>query len=192
MLINGNKYRRKKIGTAGSITVESGDTLTVASGGTLTLTGATVTLPTSQALTTPTISGGTVDQAAIEELSESVTGTNVITAAETGKTFYLAGGTDYESTLPTAALGLNFRFVVAAAPTGDTGYTITATPADSINGVIASVPVDDAGIAVTAADNVIFVNDVATVGSWVEFRANATGWFVSGMVNTVEELTANG
>jgi hypothetical protein len=94
--------------------------------------------------------------------------------------------------LPTAALGLNFKFVVAAAPTGDTGYTITATPADSINGPVATVPVDDAGIQVSAADNVIFVNDVALPGDWVELRANATGWFVSGMVSTVEALTGNG
>jgi hypothetical protein len=127
-----------------------------------------------------------------DESVETVTAANVITAAESGKTFYLGGGTDYASTLPTAAAGLRFRFVVAAAPTGDTGYTITGTPADKIFGVVASVPVDDAGIAASAADNVIFVNDVALPGDWVEFHSDGTNWYVSGMVSTVEALTANG
>ena len=125
--------------------------------------------------------------------TEVVTATNVITASESGKTFYLSGGTDYESTLPTAAAGLNFKFVVAAAPTGDAGYTITGTPAAKIQGSVSTngAETEANGILAADEDNVIFVNDVAAVGDWVEFNSDGTNWYVSGGVAALAGLTAN-
>ena len=63
--------------------------------------------------------------------AEVVTATNVITAAESGTTFFLSSATEFVSTLPAPALGLNFTFIVAAAP-ASASYT-TMLFADGIH-----------------------------------------------------------
>lgn len=124
---------------------------------------------------------------------ETVTATNVITAAESGKTFFLSAAAGFESTLPTAAAGLRFKFIVLTAPTSN-GYTITGSPADKISGTVACSGAEDTINGVTAAltDNVILVANVALVGDMVEFVSDGTLWFVNGNVNTYAAITANG
>jgi len=153
---------------------------------TLSVTGAL----TAGAITTSgllTIGGGVVDN------MEVVTATNVITAAESGKTFFLSAVAGFESTLPTAALGLNFRFVVATAPTSN-GYTITGSPADKIFGTVACSGAEDTvnGVTGNATDNVILVHNVALIGDLLEFFSDGTNWYVTGNVNTFAAVTMNG
>ncbi len=125
--------------------------------------------------------------------AEVVTATNVITAEESGKTFYLSAAAGFTSTLPTAALGLVYHFVVKTAPTS-VGYTIVGSPADKIQGTVAANGAEDTvnGIAASDADNVILVANVALVGDTVTFKSDGTNWYVSGLVNTFAALTANG
>ncbi len=134
---------------------------------------------------TPT--GGSLDNV------EVVTATNVITAAESGKTFFLDALAGFVSTLPTAAAGLNFRFIVKTAPTSN-GYTITGSPADVIYGTVACSGAEDTvnGVTASQADNVILVHNVALVGDLVEFYSDGTNWYVTGNVNTFAAITANG
>ena len=136
---------------------------------------------------TVTRTGGTVENV------ETVTATNVITAAESGQTFFLAAVAGFESTLPTAAAGLYFRFIVATAPTSN-GYTITGSPADKIFGTVACSGAEDTinGVTANAADNVILVDNVALIGDLVEFYSDGTNWYVTGNVNTFAAITANG
>lgn len=124
---------------------------------------------------------------------ETVTATNVITAAESGKTFFLSALAGFESTLPTAAAGLNFKFVVSTAPTSN-GYTITGSPADKISGTVACSGAEDTvnGVTAALADNIILVHNVALLGDTVEFVSDGTNWFVTGNVNTFAAVTANG
>ena len=149
--------------------------------GTNTFTGATV------------LSGGVTASGGIVTPSETVTATNVITAAESGKTFFLSALAGFESTLPTAAAGLNFKFVVATAPTSN-GYTITGSPADKISGTVACSGAEDTvnGVTAALADNIILVHNVALLGDVVEFVSDGTNWFVTGNVNTFAAVTANG
>lgn len=123
---------------------------------------------------------------------EVVTATNVITAAESGKTFYLDALAGFVSTLPTAAAGLRFKFVVKTAPTSN-GYTITGTPAAKIQGTVSSngAEAEVNGIDAADEDNVIFVANQAKVGDYVEFNSDGTNWYVSGMVQDLAGLTAN-
>ena len=59
-----------------------------------------------------------INQVADESANvENVTATNVITAAESGKTFFLNAVGGFTSTLPAVAAGLRFRFIVKTAPT---------------------------------------------------------------------------
>ena len=125
--------------------------------------------------------------------TEVVTATNVITSSESGKTFFLSAVAGFESTLPTAAAGLYFKFVVATAPTSN-GYTITGSPADKISGTIAASGAEDTinGVTAALADNVILVANVALLGDVLEFTSDGTNWFVNGNVNTYAAVTANG
>ena len=70
-------------------------------------------------------SGGSLKFAgvAISPAIEVVEATNVITADENGKTFFLKAAAGFQSTLPAPAAGLRFTFIVHTAPTSN-GYTI--------------------------------------------------------------------
>ena len=149
-------------------------------GSTLAVTGA------STFTGTVTFNGGSVEN------TEVVLATNVITAAESGKTFYLSAAAGFVSTLPTAAAGLNFKFVVKTAPTTN-GYTIVGTPVAIIQGTVAANGAEDTvnGVAAVNEDNVILVHNEAEPGDWVEFNSDGTNWYVTGQVNTFAAITAN-
>jgi hypothetical protein len=179
--IPGVKYHgvntAKDVSVSGAVTLSGANTLS----GATTLSGAV------------TLSGGTTISGALVDNVEVVAATNVITAAESGKTFFLNVATGFESTLPTAAAGLHFRFIVATAPTSN-GYTITGSPADKIFGTVACSGAEDTinGVTADAADNVILVHNEAKIGDLVEFYSDGTNWYVTGNVNTYAAITANG
>ena len=93
--------------------------------GTQVTTTATQTL-TGKTLTSPILNGSVGALA-----TEVVTATNVIAAAESGTTFFLNAATEFVSTLPAPAAGLNFRFIVSAAPSG-ASYTVVTTSSSNI------------------------------------------------------------
>jgi hypothetical protein len=140
-----------------------------------------------------TLSGGMTITGPVTESIEVVTATNVITASESGKTFYLSALAGFETTLPTAAAGLSFRFIVKTAPTTN-GYTITGSPADKIQGTVACSGAEATinGVTASDADNVILVANQALVGDLLEFYSDGTNWYVTGNVNTYAAITANG
>lgn len=122
---------------------------------------------------------------------EVVTATNVITAAEDRKTFFLDAAAGFTSTLPAPALGLKFKFVVRTAPTSN-GYIIaTNGGADIIKGGIsegdptaaAASPSDD------NADALTLVANVALAGDWVEVESDGTYWYMRGHTRADGGLT---
>jgi len=138
--------------------------------------------------------GGTVSTVATKTAkTEVVTATNVLTAAESGNTFFLSAAAGFVTTLPAAAAGLEFEFIVKTAPTSN-GYTITGDPADVIFGTVSANGAEDTvnGVTASAADNVILVANQAAVGDRVRFVSDGTNWYVSGAVNTFAAITANG
>lgn len=148
---------------AGSGTTEV-DIVDVSS--TQTLTGKTLTSPI---LTTPT---GT-------DLTEVVTATNVITAAESGSVFFLNSATEFASTLPAVAAGLHFTFIITAAPSG-ANYTIAGASGTPIIGQIATVDVNsatDPDFEVSGVLTVTFVSAKSVVGDKAEFWCDGTNWF---------------
>jgi len=151
-------------------------------------TNTAVTFGSSLAVAgTVTLTGGMVEN------TEVVTATNVITAAESGKTFFLDALAGFVTTLPAAAAGLHLRFIVKTAPTSN-GYTITGDPADVIYGTVACSGAEATinGVTASAADNVILVANQALIGDLVEFYSDGTNWYVTGNVNTFAAITANG
>jgi hypothetical protein len=106
--------------------------------------------------------------------SESVTATNVITAAESGKTFYLNAVGGFTSTLPVPALGLHYKFIVATAPT--TAYIITT---DSGDNVLEGTFLDIVGElqAISAQDTLNFVASTSLVGDSLTVESDGTNWY---------------
>ena len=115
---------------------------------------------------------------------EIVTAANVITADESGKTFYLGTAGGFASTLPAPFLGGNFKFIVRVAPT--TAYTIaTNGGANIIKGGVNELEVDttEDGPYSAVGDLISFVANVAVVGDWVELTSDGTSWFLTGQTN---------
>lgn len=113
--------------------------------------------------------------------AEIVTTTNVILAAENGRTYYLTLAGGFTSTLPVPALGLFFRFVVATAPT--TAYIITTNAGANLLYGMTEERAGTAGVAGAAQDTFNFVANQAIIGDWVEFMSDGTNWYYHGMTN---------
>jgi len=107
------------------------------------------------------------------ENSEAVTATNVITADESGKTFYLNTAGGFTSTLPAPAIGLKYKFIVQTAPT--TAYIITTNAGANI---LQGTFLDIVGelVAITDQDTLNFVASASLVGDSLEVESDGTNW----------------
>ncbi len=126
--------------------------------------------------TAPTLTSPVVNTPTLKQLTEVVTASNTIAASETGTVFILSSATEFPSELPAPAAGLNFVFIVGAAPSG-ASYTITTTSSSNvIKGKQISVA-GDAGDTGSADDTITFVDGEAVAGDMVEVWSDGTSWF---------------
>lgn len=110
------------------------------------------------------------------ETFETVTATNVITAAENGKVFLLNSSTEFVSTLPAPAAGLHYTFIIKAAPSGASYTVVTTSSANIIKGMQLCAA-DAAGDTGTADDTITFADGQAVAGDMVEVWSDGTSWF---------------
>ncbi len=122
------------------------------------------------------------------DLTEVVTATNVITAAESGSVYFLNSATEFVSTLPAPAAGLHFTFIVSAAPSGASYTVVTNSSSNIIKGKQISVA-GDAGDTGTGDDTISFVDGQSVAGDMVELRCDGTSWFAIGVSNVAAGLT---
>lgn len=120
--------------------------------------------------------------------NEIVTATNVITAAESGKTFFLNSATEFVSTLPAVAAGLRFTFIVTAAPSGASYTIVTNSSSNVIKGNQNSVA-GDAGDFGTADDTITFVDGQSVAGDKVELWSDGTSWFAYAISKVAAGIT---
>lgn len=122
---------------------------------------------------------------------EVVTATNVITAAESGKTFFLNSATEFVSTLPAPALGLKYKFIVTGAPSGASYTVICAASATLIKGhVLSSQDAGGNGDSGTTGElTLTFVDGKAVAGDWAELQCDGTNWFVQAGCKTFDAIT---
>ena len=138
------------------------------------------------------VASGGITPTGLKDSVETVAATNIITAAESGKTFFLALAGGFTSTLPAPAAGLNYRFVVAVAPT--TAYVIaTNAGADIMIGGVNELETDttEDGPYDDNADTFNFVANTAVVGDWVDFVSDGTSWFFNGQVKADGAVTTS-
>jgi hypothetical protein len=167
---------------------------------TQTLTNKTLTAPT---LTAPVITGAlTVAAGAVltspslvtptvQDLTEVVAATNIITAAETGSVFFLAHATEFVSTLPAVAAGLHFTFIVGLAPSG-ASYTIVGASGTPIVGHVLSTDVNsatDPDFEVTGVLTITIVNSKAVKGDMVELWCDGTNWYATAKCSVFDAIT---
>lgn len=118
--------------------------------------------------------------------NEDVTATNVITAAESGTTFFLNSATEFVSTLPAPAAGLRYKFIVKAAPSGASYTVVTNASANVIQGLVV---VNGATVAGADEDTITFADTAAAVGDWAEVVSDGTNWYVSGQGGAAGAIT---
>lgn len=188
MDIDRHKLRHVRGNQAGAITLVSGDSITVPSGATLTVAGTLVTTGTLTIGAGATLTSPVLVSPVVTDLSEVVTTTNVIGAGETGKTFYLNAVGGFTSTLPAPALGLRFKFIVKAAPTGASYVITTNGGANVLFGKVLE-RAGTAGVAGAAQDTFNFVVNQAIVSDYIEVESDGTNWYLHGMVDVAAGAT---
>lgn len=142
---------------------------------------------TNKTLTSPVVNNpsGTV-------LSEVVTATNVITAAESGSVFYLNSATEFVSTLPAPALGLRFTFIVSAAPSGASYTVICASSGTLIKGHVLTNDLNsgtDSDFGTSGELTLTFVDGKSVAGDRAVFDCDGTNWFVQASCSVFDAIT---
>jgi hypothetical protein len=124
---------------------------------------------------------------------EVVAATNVIAATESGKTFFLNSATEFASTLPAPAAGLNYTFVVTGAPSG-ASYTVATNAAAQV--IFGHCVASDGTAADTeltgGATTITFVDGQAGVGDCAYVISDGTNWYVRGESAVPAGLTITG
>lgn len=128
-----------------------------------------------------------------KDVAEVVTAANVITAAETGTTFFLDNATGFASTLPAAALGLRFTFIIKTAVTTTAGHTIVCPAAATLfKGVVLTNDVNsgtDADFGTSGEATVTFVINKTVAGDRVDVVCDGTNWFVQSSCSVFDAIT---
>lgn len=123
-------------------------------------------------------SAAEIDMAADSSANtEAVVTTNAITAAESGKTFFLDHATGFVSTLPAVAAGLHYTFIVKTIPTSGNDTIVTNSSANVIEG---AADVDSTLILAANEDSINIVASTALVGDRITVICDGTSWFVDG------------
>lgn len=152
----------------------------------------TATFDAATSVTTLTASGGiTGNVAGIVTgavANEVVTATNVITAAESGTTFFLNAAAGFTSTLPAPAAGLSYTFIVKATATSN-GYTITTNGGANIIYGVQVVAATGAADTASADDTVVFAATNALPGDRAHFVSDGTNWYMTAITAAVNAIT---
>ncbi len=111
---------------------------------------------------------------------EVVTGTNVLTAAESGTTFVLNSADAFVTTLPEVAAGLNFKFYAGVTQVTGGDHTVIAHANDQAT-IFGQCVVAGVVILATVEDTIIFEEDTMLPGDYVDLFCDGVNWYVNGM-----------
>jgi len=124
-------------------------------------------------------------------MAEVVITTKAVSAAESGKTFFLDLAAGFTTTLPAPAIGLRYKFIVKTAPT--TAYIINTPTANimvvSVNELETDTTED--GPSDDDADTFNFVANVALPGDFVDVYCDGTKWYLLGQTRADGAVTTS-
>ncbi|MEI9966175.1 MAG: hypothetical protein WDN67_00645 [Candidatus Moraniibacteriota bacterium] len=124
------------------------------------------------------IAGVPVVRTAANSMATAIA-TTTLTAADSGKTYVLSASTEFVTTLPALAAGLNFRFYVGAAPSGASYTIVTAGSANNMIGTIHSSTGGNADSEASGGDTFSFADGAAVKGDRADFFCDGTNWYVT-------------
>ncbi len=179
-------------GRAMEASTADGDVIEVQPLGANTLSAGTATQTGVETLTNKTLTNPVVNTPVVVDATEVVAATNVITAAESGKTFFLNSATEFVSTLPAPAAGLNYRFIVSAAPVGASYTIVTNSSANIIKGQVYTLDVNsgtDPDFETSGGDTISLVDAKAVAGDMVEVFCDGTNWFARCFCSVFDAIT---
>jgi len=124
--------------------------------------------------------------------TEVVTAAKTLTAAESGKTIFIDNATGFAITLPSAAAGLKFTFVLKTGPTsGD--HTVTAATADTIVGWPSNIGGADSVADGNALGDVLnFKVTASLAGDMAELISDGTYWYARAHAKAINAITITG
>jgi hypothetical protein len=143
----------------------------------------------AQTLTNKTLTAPVVNTPLVKDATEVVAATNVIAATETGTTFFLNHATEFVSTLPAPAAGLNFKFIVTGAPSGASYTIVTNSSANIIKGNVVTSEDAAGDFETSGGDTITFVDGQAVAGDMVELHCDGTNWFAYGRSKVAAGIT---
>lgn len=116
-----------------------------------------------------------------------------LTKEMSGKTFFLDSATEFAVTLPSPVTkGLNFEFIVTAAPSGASYTIVTKGAASIILGHVISSDLNagaDSDFETSGASTITFVNSVSVVGDKVNLISDGTYWYATGLCSVYNAIT---
>ena len=121
----------------------------------------------------------------------TLTAVTTLSEADSGKTIFLNSATEFAVTLPNVKAGLNFNFVVKAAPSG-ASYTVVAQNEGEMFGQIYTSDINsgtDADFNIIAAKTITFADGVAAIGDSVKLISDGTYWYVKGFCSAYNGIT---
>jgi hypothetical protein len=139
------------------------------------------------------VTAGSVAEATTERVPvETVAATNALTKAESGKVMFLDSATEFVTTLPAPAAGLEFEFIVANAPESASFTIVTNGSANIIRGHILTADVNavsDGDFEAAGGDTLTFVDAKAVIGDRAKFVSDGTYWYVQAACSVFDAIT---
>lgn len=123
---------------------------------------------------------------------ETVAATNVLTKAESGKVMFLDHATEFVTTLPAPAAGLEFEFIVANAPESASFTIVTNGSANVMRGHVLTADVNaatDGDFEAAGGDTLTFVDAKAVIGDRARFVSDGTYWYVQAACSVFDAIT---
>lgn len=121
-----------------------------------------------------------------------LTAASSLTASQSGSTLYLNSATEFATTLPAAANGLSFEFIVKAAPAGASYTILSASSANIIKGSVYSADLNaaaDGDIETSGGDTITIVDAKAVAGDRIRLDCDGTSWHMAAFVSVFDAVT---
>lgn len=125
-------------------------------------------------------------------VAETRTAASTLAAEENGKVIFLNSATEFVTTLPAPAPGLQFTFIVAAAPSGASYTVVTNGSANIVKGAVFTTDVNsatDADFETAGGDTISFVDAKAVAGDRVSLFCDGTTWFAHAFCTVFDAVT---
>lgn len=125
-------------------------------------------------------------------VAETRAAASTLTAEENGKVIFLNHATEFATTLPAPAAGLQFTFIVTGAPVGADYTVVSGSSSNIIKGAVFTSDVNsatDADFETSGGDTISFVASKAVAGDRVVMYCDGTNWFAHAFCTVFDAVT---